>query len=311
MGNTMHAHLFKRRQVGQREEVVIKLFYPDGTPCDMEAFENGGGGASGWNWRGGWAADTDYKVGDVVVYQIWVYRARENTPGTPTFDEQGVWEELFQIANQGITWGGNWDPTATYLPLTLVFHQNAAWISTGYREAGSPAPDVDPDNWWEKFPTGAVDPPPGPEAPSVKNGDGTAWAGRVTAIALDAPTQVTIETDEAAYPDIWGGSRYGHLVLAELDVDATRFTVSATKDSGTMYLGVGLVAVKDDGSLQYITEGGGGSNADGTVVSVTAIAGTNVGNGVLTAGRWIGAFVGNSGSAHTGGDCTVVISRQV
>lgn len=36
MGNTYGAHIFKRASVGEREEVTIKLFKPDGTPLDLE-----------------------------------------------------------------------------------------------------------------------------------------------------------------------------------------------------------------------------------------------------------------------------------
>jgi hypothetical protein len=35
MGNTFGAHLFKRRSVGEREEVTIKLFKMDGTPLNV------------------------------------------------------------------------------------------------------------------------------------------------------------------------------------------------------------------------------------------------------------------------------------
>jgi hypothetical protein len=41
MGNMFNAHIFRRRSVGEREEVRLKLFNLDGTPFE------GGGGAAG------------------------------------------------------------------------------------------------------------------------------------------------------------------------------------------------------------------------------------------------------------------------
>ena len=40
--STYKAHIFKQRNVGEREEVGLKLFMPDGTPIDLS--EGGGGG---------------------------------------------------------------------------------------------------------------------------------------------------------------------------------------------------------------------------------------------------------------------------
>lgn len=44
MGNLLNAHIFGRSRRGDREEVRLKLFNPDGTPADF-----GGGGGLNWN----------------------------------------------------------------------------------------------------------------------------------------------------------------------------------------------------------------------------------------------------------------------
>ena len=46
MPNSFDAHIFKRRNVGEREEVRLKLFKLDGTPVDMEG-STGPAGAEG------------------------------------------------------------------------------------------------------------------------------------------------------------------------------------------------------------------------------------------------------------------------
>lgn len=44
MGNLFNAHIFKRRSVGAREEVQLKVFGQDGEPIDLSAIGGGGGG---------------------------------------------------------------------------------------------------------------------------------------------------------------------------------------------------------------------------------------------------------------------------
>lgn len=74
MGNTFGAHIFKRRQVGEREEVRIKLFKPDGTPLDLDAPpvdpDPGGGSAPVGTmvFKGVWGPANDYDPYDVVLY---------------------------------------------------------------------------------------------------------------------------------------------------------------------------------------------------------------------------------------------------
>ena len=40
---SIRAHIFKQRKVGEREEVKLRLFYPDGTPMELGSGEGGGG----------------------------------------------------------------------------------------------------------------------------------------------------------------------------------------------------------------------------------------------------------------------------
>lgn len=63
MSNTYGAHIFKRRQVGEREEVKIKLFNPDGSPLIL-----GSPSAGAMIWKGMWTAEDDFKENDVVLY---------------------------------------------------------------------------------------------------------------------------------------------------------------------------------------------------------------------------------------------------
>lgn len=53
MVSTYKAHIFKRSQTGDREEVKLKVFAPDGSPINL-----GGGGSEGveWTFRGGASA---------------------------------------------------------------------------------------------------------------------------------------------------------------------------------------------------------------------------------------------------------------
>jgi hypothetical protein len=42
--NTYRAHIFKERNVGEREEVKLKIFGPDGSPIDLTGVGGNGGG---------------------------------------------------------------------------------------------------------------------------------------------------------------------------------------------------------------------------------------------------------------------------
>ena len=56
------AHLFKRRSIGDREEVDLKLFQPDGSPITIGETAEGT-----MVWRGAWSPVETYKRGEVVT----------------------------------------------------------------------------------------------------------------------------------------------------------------------------------------------------------------------------------------------------
>ena len=104
MGNTMHAHLFKRRQVGEREEVTLKLYYPDGTPCNLETLEDGGGESHDLDqvmrWQGGWTEfDGNHNYGDVVLYNGALWFALDTFDGEPGVDER--WDPVIPASMLG------------------------------------------------------------------------------------------------------------------------------------------------------------------------------------------------------------------
>lgn len=73
-GNTYGAHIFKRRQVGEREEVTIKLFSRDGSPLVLDGSgPSTGPGAIPMLYKGEWDVGMDYAVGDVVRYDSETY----------------------------------------------------------------------------------------------------------------------------------------------------------------------------------------------------------------------------------------------
>lgn len=84
MSNTFGAHIFKRRSVGEREEVTIKLFNADGSP-----FEGGGGGADLSQavlsvFQGVYDEDVDYPAGSLVRHNGWTWLATEDAPAGPS-----------------------------------------------------------------------------------------------------------------------------------------------------------------------------------------------------------------------------------
>lgn len=72
MGNTFGAHIFKRRSVGAREEVTIKLFKADGSPLNLSGDTDPGGGETDTGaamvFKGTWDATKDYKTNEVVLF---------------------------------------------------------------------------------------------------------------------------------------------------------------------------------------------------------------------------------------------------
>lgn len=70
MGNVFNAHIFKRSSRGEREEVRLKLFNPDGTPVEL-------GGGGGLTWEGVYSAQ-EYATGSVVRHGTHLYIATED-----------------------------------------------------------------------------------------------------------------------------------------------------------------------------------------------------------------------------------------
>ena len=92
MANSFRAHIFKQRNVGEREEVRIKFFNADGSPADLGG---GGGGepsgpvldAGAMHFRADWVSGEDYKANDVVFEGDKVHIAIQdinNSTDTPT-----------------------------------------------------------------------------------------------------------------------------------------------------------------------------------------------------------------------------------
>ena len=89
MGNMVNAHIFKHRQVGEREEVRLKLFDLDGNPVDLSGSggeeDSGPDGSLRWNgnFDGGY-----YAWGSVVRFNNHLYTATETfDPDIPKFGE--------------------------------------------------------------------------------------------------------------------------------------------------------------------------------------------------------------------------------
>lgn len=66
--STYRAHIFKQRQVGEREEVKIKFFDADGSPLDLGGGAPSESSSGAMMFRGVWDPDNDYKANDVVIW---------------------------------------------------------------------------------------------------------------------------------------------------------------------------------------------------------------------------------------------------
>lgn len=118
MGNTYGAHIFKRAKVGEREEVTIKLFMPDGTPLELGGEppdpDAGGDAPVGTMvYRSTWVLDQNYKKYDVVMYNpgdgyhTYIFDQDHNA-GTPQIlDVNGTPINKF------------WDPAVGFVDLVL------------------------------------------------------------------------------------------------------------------------------------------------------------------------------------------------
>jgi len=139
MGNTMRAHLFKRRQHGEREEVILKLFYPDGTPCDLDSMEGGGGGSSAGqlHYAGEWDADTNYTAGALVTWfnpalnSLGLYLTTEDVVGG---DDPTLWIRLSDSVDITgmMRWQGIWGEfDGLHQYGHTVRHNGALWFALG------------------------------------------------------------------------------------------------------------------------------------------------------------------------------------
>lgn len=168
MGNQMQAHIFKRKKIGEREEVILKLFYPDGTPCDLEAMEGGGGGSSAGqlHYAGDWLEDVNYTAGAIVTW----YNGEADAYGLYLTTDDVVggdptsWVRLAETVEITgmMRWQGSWTEFDGVHPSGhVVLHNGALWMSLG-DAAGEPG--VDP-LWDVILPA------------SMFNGGGMSWRG--------------------------------------------------------------------------------------------------------------------------------------
>jgi len=91
MGNTFKAHIFKRRSVGSREEVQLKVFGEDGKPIDLGSASGGPveppepvdlSQALTSAWKGNYDETQDYPAGSLVRYMSKTYLSLRAAPHT-------------------------------------------------------------------------------------------------------------------------------------------------------------------------------------------------------------------------------------
>jgi hypothetical protein len=68
MGTLFNAHLFRQRSVGEREEVKIKMFGPDGSPLDLAAGGGDGGAPDVPTFF--WGQHAEFNVPDTVPQRV-------------------------------------------------------------------------------------------------------------------------------------------------------------------------------------------------------------------------------------------------
>lgn len=84
MGNTFGAHIFKRKSVGEREEVTIKLFKPDGSPLDVGETPDAPDLSTALlaAWKGDFDTSLHYPAGSLVRKSGHTYLALLDAPNT-------------------------------------------------------------------------------------------------------------------------------------------------------------------------------------------------------------------------------------
>jgi hypothetical protein len=119
MPNVFNAHIFKQQQLGDREEVRIKIFGPDGEPLDLSSLGGGsdpdpGGSTSGaMIFKGTWNPALNYKTNEVVVYddgdgmKTYIF-TQDHNAGLPAYTD---------VNGNPIT--KFWDPASSRVDLVL------------------------------------------------------------------------------------------------------------------------------------------------------------------------------------------------
>lgn len=128
MANTFGAHIFKRRQVGEREEITIKLFKPDGSPLNVgEAPDLSVAVLAAW--KGTYDDTQDYPAGSLVRLGSATYLALLDAPHTALGPGETVEITRFAFYKNG-------DRNAYVLPRDVEVNIVDLEGSSGYNFAG-------------------------------------------------------------------------------------------------------------------------------------------------------------------------------
>lgn len=128
MATTYRAHIFKQRQVGQREEVKIKLFGPDDTP--IEDLEGGGlppGGESGDVLTNFAPGEGDWEP-PISPMANWVNLSVSGCP----IDSVGAGFKTIDLSGGSFKYNGDVDSFSINEDGNLVVPVPAAYLVTGY-----------------------------------------------------------------------------------------------------------------------------------------------------------------------------------
>lgn len=122
MSNMFKAHIFKRRSVGERQEVSIRMFNLDDTPFE--------GGSLLSVWKGDYDEDTEYKAGELVRYDDSTWLALSDAPvGSQAPGPQGVLEAVNVVRqSNGTTVPGFVLPFDTDVDLATVTKQPGYYL---------------------------------------------------------------------------------------------------------------------------------------------------------------------------------------
>jgi len=131
MGNTFKAHIFKRRSVGPREEVVIKLFDTDDSPLDIGGAPEPSGQAVLAAFKGDYDPDADYEAGSLVRYEGGTWLAAVDAPSDSLPPgEAGELEAVAVVRQQnGTSAPGFILPRDTDVAIADLAHQSGYYLS--------------------------------------------------------------------------------------------------------------------------------------------------------------------------------------